>query len=166
MSITFQIITKKPEIHIGGKSYQRVEDMDGNIYLFAETFPFAEGTSIEAATCDTFGSKDVPEAGYDNLKEWMDYYKTRIVTNIKPLDMPDEAKSRFDCYMTLRQYLSPVFAMQMVNTYSLDLLMAHVEENPYWFYGPLHDFSIENFSLIDTKTEVSTFDLRQQQLIY
>ena len=166
MQITFQIAIKTKDIYIRGKIYQRVEDMDGTVYLFAETFPFAEGTSVEAVTCDTFGSKDVPETGYDNLKEWMDYYKTRIITDIKPLDMPDEAKSRFDCYMTLRQYLPPVFAMQMVNTYSLDLLMTHVEENPYWFYGPLHDFSIENFSLIDAQTEVSTFDLRQQQLIY
>lgn len=166
MSIAFQIITKKPEIHIGGKSYQRVEDMDGNIYLFAETFPFAEGTSVEAATCDTFGSKDIPEAGYDNLKEWIDYYKTRIVVNIKPLDIPDDMREKFDCYMTLRQYLPAAYALQMTNTFNTDLLMRNAEENPYFFYGPNHDFPVENFSLIDNQTEVSTFDLRREQLTY
>ena len=166
MSITFQIITKKPQIHINGKAYQRVSDIDETIYLFAEEFPFAEGTTVEANPCDTFDSMDIPQSGYDNLKEWMDYYKTRIVTDIKPLDMPSAMQEKFDCYMTLRQYLSPGYALQMVNTYSLDLLMQQSEENPYWFYGPLHDFHIENFAIIDSATEVSTFDLRRQQLIY
>ena len=75
MPITFQIITKKPEIHISGKIYQRVESETGDLYLFSETFPFTEGMLVEATACDTFGSKDVPGTGYDNLKEWMDYYK-------------------------------------------------------------------------------------------
>ena len=66
MSITFQIITKKPQIHINGKAYQRVSDIDETIYLFAEEFPFAEGTTVEANPCDTFDSMDMPQSGYDN----------------------------------------------------------------------------------------------------
>lgn len=165
MPITFQIITKKPEIHISGKIYQRVESETGDLYLFSETFPFTEGMLVEATACDTFGSKDVPETGYDNLKEWMDYYKTRIVTDIRPLDMPEDIQERFDCYMTLRQYLPAKYSMQLLNGYNTDLLMRHAEENPYWFYAPVHDIEMENFHTIDSITEVSTFDLRKEQLI-
>lgn len=171
MQMTFQIATKTKDIHISGKVYQKVQDTDGNYYLFAESYPFPEGTLISADTTEEFGSLDMPDCEISQSREagiraWMDYYKTRIVINIKPLDIPDAMQERFECYMTLRQYLPAAYALQMVNTFNTDLLMQKVEENPYFFYGPNHDFPIENFSLIDNQTEVSTFDLRREQLTY
>jgi exodeoxyribonuclease V alpha subunit len=158
---------KKP-YYIEGKKYIRILNEEDDTVLIEDDFPFTKGTTLEGVAGEGFDSPKPQTEGMDRkeaVQLWSSYYQKKILTDVTPLNLNDEDMAKYTVYRKLRKFVSPKGALYFITTFEdMEMLKQKLSENPYWFHTYRHEIQEENFRKIDIQTEVSTFELRVEQI--